>query len=269
MAHVNLKPPSFEGQNFLGWKKLMTLHAMGEDWLDHMEGKDKCPTIVDPNDKAQVAAYRNRVQRDRKIVHINELCVSQSIVMRLDLKKTSTEIWKWLGDTYEKQGEAPKLLERELRLREEGGSAGVEQAKFVHKKSWKSSKGGSSKETKEKLHKNQCRNYRNLGTRRTNVDSGCTSSMVKDQDLLHNCKKGSGSVKLGSNAEIPMGPVGALALEVGRKKIELTEVLHVPNLRRNLQGVSKLADMGLVTIFDRNKVIFYESGAKIRDARLA
>ncbi|KAL3682859.1 hypothetical protein R1sor_000881 [Riccia sorocarpa] len=53
MAHVNLKPPSFEGQNFLGWKKLMTLHAMGEDWLDQMEGNDKCPTIFDPNDQAQ------------------------------------------------------------------------------------------------------------------------------------------------------------------------------------------------------------------------
>ncbi|KAL3682858.1 hypothetical protein R1sor_000880 [Riccia sorocarpa] len=93
--------------------------------------------------------------------------------------------------------------------------------------------------------------------------------MVKDQELLHNCKKGSGLVKLGSKAEIPIGTIGALALEISGKKVKLAEVLHVPKLRRNLLSVSKLTDMGILTVFDRRSVSFYEAGARIVGRRLS
>ncbi|KAL3680370.1 hypothetical protein R1sor_023326 [Riccia sorocarpa] len=310
------------------------------------------------------------------------LSIAQSIVMRLDLTKTSAEIRKWLCDTYEKQGEGKvfymltevtslkyeggdlrthidkmerlfdniaasdkkfelniglhklflykslgpdwrefvdnilsrdlewadvvtKLLERELRNRDDE-SAAVEQANFTKRKSYRGK--GGAKDLGDEIKRNQCRNCKEFGhwayrcpkkkgkkkyqANMANndsskeltlaeevlcaqtkvegfiVDSGCTSVMIKDKGMLYDCKKSSGSVQLGSKTEILIGAVGALALEVGAKR-ELPEVLHVPNLRRNLLSVSKLADLGIVTVFDRNKVVFYESGAKIKGARLA
>ncbi|KAL3680371.1 hypothetical protein R1sor_023327 [Riccia sorocarpa] len=56
MAHQNLRPPTFEGENFLSWKKLMTLHAMREEWLDQMEGKGPKSVVADPLNARQVAA---------------------------------------------------------------------------------------------------------------------------------------------------------------------------------------------------------------------
>ncbi|KAL3696014.1 hypothetical protein R1sor_010090 [Riccia sorocarpa] len=186
-------------------------------------------------------------------------------------------------------------------------SVAVESANFAKRKSHRGK--GGAKDSGEEIKRNQCRNCKEFGhwaykcpnkkgkkKYKANmpnndssddltlaeevlcaqtevegfiVDSGCTSVMIKDKGMLYDCKKSSGSVQLGSKTEIPIGAVGALALEVGAKRVELPEVLHVPNLRRNLLSVSKLADLGIVTVFDRNKVVFYEIGAKIKGARLA
>ncbi|KAL3684972.1 hypothetical protein R1sor_002994 [Riccia sorocarpa] len=321
----------------------MILHAMGEEWLDQMEGKEPKPVVADPLNARQVAAEKAWITRDREgkvfymlsevtslkyeggylRTHIdkmerlfNNIAASDKKfelntgLQKLFLYKSLGPDWREFVDNLQSRdlrAEAvTKLLERELRNRDDE-SAAVESANFTKRK-FHRGKGGA-KDSGEEIKRNQCRNCKEFGhwaykcpkkkgkkkyqANMANndsseeltlaeevlcaqtevegfiVDSGCTSVMIKDKGMLHDCKKSSGSVQLGSKTEIPIGAVGALALEVGAKRVELPEVLHVPNLRRNLLSVSKLADLGIVTIFDRTSVSFYETSARMVGRKLS
>ncbi|KAL3691769.1 hypothetical protein R1sor_005420 [Riccia sorocarpa] len=277
MAHQNLRPPLFEGENFLSWKKLMIFHAMGEEWLDQMEGKEPKPVVADPLNVRQVAAEKAWITRDRKIEHMIGLSIAQSIVLRLDLTKNSAEIWKWLCDTYEGKARArdkgdAKDLDEEIKRNQCRNCKEFEHwvYKCLKKKGKKKYQANmTNNDSSEELTLAEEVLCTQIEVEGFIVDSGCTSVMIKDKGMLYDCKKSPGSVQIGSKTEIPIDAVGALVLEVGAKRVELPEVLHVPNLRRNLLSVLKLADLGIVTVFDRNKVVSYESGAKIKGARLA
>lgn len=101
------------------------------------------------------------------------------------------------------------------------------------------------------------------------VDSAFTTTMVKHEEILERSMVGKGQVQLGNKTSIPIKKVSELSLTtLGNNKVTLGGSLVVPNLRRNLISVAKLADAGVITVFDKTRVVFYRSGAKISGVKL-
>ncbi|KAL2608363.1 hypothetical protein R1flu_026936 [Riccia fluitans] len=91
------------------------------------------------------------------------------------------------------------------------------------------------------------------------VHGGLSMHVVRSPELLRGCIKGVGTVQLGSSSEISISKVhvGSLELAMGNQEVlKMPESLVVPELRRNLLSVAKLADAGVITMFDKGKVSF-------------
>ncbi|KAL2652352.1 hypothetical protein R1flu_020480 [Riccia fluitans] len=96
------------------------------------------------------------------------------------------------------------------------------------------------------------------------VDSACTSTMVKTADLLKTSKTSQGKVQLGSTTKVPITAVGNFELKLSDGGVvSLPNSLVIPSMRKNLLSVPKLDDASVITIFDRNRVLFYRSGARV------
>ncbi|KAL3675930.1 hypothetical protein R1sor_025878 [Riccia sorocarpa] len=104
----------------------------------------------------------------------------------------------------------------------------------------------------------------NSGLTTFTVDSACTSTMLMGSGQLVDSKKSVGRVQLGNQAVIPVTKTGRLKLLLnGNSHVKLEGSLVVPGLRKNLLSVAKIADSGLVTVFDKRSVRFYRGGVKI------
>jgi len=88
------------------------------------------------------------------------------------------------------------------------------------------------------------------------LDSGCTTHMGNDRaHFVEVCKSCDESVRLaGKRVTAPIrekGRVGIIAnVEGHTKEFDVTNVLHVPDLRTNLLSVGKIADRGYLIMFD-------------------
>ncbi|SPC67209.1 uncharacterized protein UHOD_11474 [Ustilago sp. UG-2017b] len=88
------------------------------------------------------------------------------------------------------------------------------------------------------------------------LDSGATHHMVRDEGKLIASTPKQGSVDTAGHEQLRVQAIGDATLQVRDVKIPLTDVLHVPNLSKNLLSVPALTENGA-------RVIFEESGATI------
>lgn len=114
--------------------------------------------------------------------------------------------------------------------------------------------------------------YTSLGTSSTisandwYIDSGASAHMTMHRNWLNNiCKPPNRDIIVANNEHIPISGVGSLNLSVytannNVSNIEVTEVLHVPDLSTNLLSVSQMVRNG-------NSVLFNGDGCKIYDVR--
>lgn len=89
------------------------------------------------------------------------------------------------------------------------------------------------------------------------LDSGCSSHLSKNiDDLNDTCSVESGKLHLANNASTDIKTRGNVQIQVslGRKtkRVELTDALHVPDLRTNLMSVGKITDKGYRVIFEKD-----------------
>ncbi|SOV07973.1 uncharacterized protein UDID_17250 [Ustilago sp. UG-2017a] len=105
-----------------------------------------------------------------------------------------------------------------------------------------------------------CTNISNTGNRNQDsmwiLDSGATHHMVRDEGKLIVSMPKQGSVDTAGHERLQVQAIGDTTLQVRDVKIPLTDVLHVPNLSKNLLSVPALTENGA-------RVIFEESGATI------
>ena len=80
--------------------------------------------------------------------------------------------------------------------------------------------------------------------------------MVRDEGKLIAPMPKQGSVNTAGHEQLQVQAIGDATLQVKDVKIPLTDVLHVPNLSKNLLSIPALTENGA-------RVIFEESGATI------
>ncbi|SOV04647.1 uncharacterized protein UDID_17158 [Ustilago sp. UG-2017a] len=88
------------------------------------------------------------------------------------------------------------------------------------------------------------------------LDSGATHHMVRDEGKLIAPTPKQGSVDTAGHERLRVQAIGDTTLQVRDVKIPLTDVLHVPNLSKNLLSIPALTENGACVIFE-------ESGATI------
>jgi hypothetical protein len=86
------------------------------------------------------------------------------------------------------------------------------------------------------------------------IDSGASFHMTPHRGWFYEYEKYNGNVFLGY--DLPKKIIGCgrvkLLLNGGRIKT-LPSMLHIPSLARNLIFVSKIADVGVKTVFEKDK----------------
>ena len=96
------------------------------------------------------------------------------------------------------------------------------------------------------------------------LDSGATSHLCSNEAMFTSSKTVDSGLRLASSAVTPVAAIGNVKIttNVGKhsKRIELRNVLYVPELRTNLLSVSKLVDKG-------NHVTFTKEGATVHDGQ--
>lgn len=90
------------------------------------------------------------------------------------------------------------------------------------------------------------------------LDSGCTTHMVKNTDNFKWIDENvSETLNLANSSSTKISAKGAVELVTrmnnNDKTINLSEVLHVPDLRTNLLSVGKIVDKGYRVTFDKYK----------------
>ncbi|SOV05116.1 uncharacterized protein UDID_17842 [Ustilago sp. UG-2017a] len=98
----------------------------------------------------------------------------------------------------------------------------------------------------------KCRQPRHIAINCTNT----THHMVRDEGKLIAPTPKQGSVDTAGHEQLQVQAIGDATLQVRDIKIPLTDVLHVPNLSKNLLSIPALTENGA-------RVIFEESGATI------
>ncbi|SOV07268.1 uncharacterized protein UDID_18764 [Ustilago sp. UG-2017a] len=105
-----------------------------------------------------------------------------------------------------------------------------------------------------------CTNISNTGNRNQDstwiLDSGATHHMVRDEGKLIAPTPKQGSVDTAGHERLRVQAIGDATLRVRDVKIPLTDVLHIPNLSKNLLSIPALTENGACVIFE-------ESGATI------
>lgn len=100
------------------------------------------------------------------------------------------------------------------------------------------------------------------------LDSGCTSHLCGDKDLLIDTKNISSGLKLASSATTKIEAMGDIKItaSVNRKNkdIRLVDALYVPDLRTNLLSVARIVDRGYQVTFKENRAIVRDPQGKVR-----
>lgn len=83
------------------------------------------------------------------------------------------------------------------------------------------------------------------------LDSGCTSHMTNNKELLRNFKMTDSKIVVANNNSMQCLGKGDLSILSHKNvKCNLTDVLYVPNLASNLLSISKITEKGHVVIFN-------------------
>ncbi|XP_077272083.1 uncharacterized protein LOC143902777 [Temnothorax americanus] len=89
------------------------------------------------------------------------------------------------------------------------------------------------------------------------LDSGCTSHLCKDAQMLTNSIPTRSDIRLANNATSTVDAKGNVELLTSvnnkTKRIRLENTLHVPDLRINSLSVAKIVDKGYQVVFGSNQ----------------
>ncbi|CAL1393647.1 unnamed protein product [Linum trigynum] len=95
------------------------------------------------------------------------------------------------------------------------------------------------------------------------VDSGCSNHMTGDEQKLLNVSeyKGGRVVVTANNSKLPITHIGETLItpRFGDQQVELSNVYHVPGMRKNLMSVSQLTASGNYVVFGPRDVKVYRS----------
>lgn len=95
------------------------------------------------------------------------------------------------------------------------------------------------------------------------VDSGASSHMSPHSDILSEQKTAdTDGIKAANNSRMEVKSTGNCNLNIGEKYVQVTDVLHVPNLSANLLSVYKIVCQGNTVVFDANGCHIYNSDGK-------
>ncbi|KAI3831267.1 hypothetical protein MKX03_034053, partial [Papaver bracteatum] len=91
-------------------------------------------------------------------------------------------------------------------------------------------------------------------------DSGVTSHLTKDIDLLTNARvyDGTDKVMVGDGTMLPIEKTGNIVLDTNHSQFHLDDVLYVPTIKQNLLSISKFTKDNKVS------VEFFEWGYEIK-----
>eukprot|EP00737_Agarophyton_chilense_P003002 gb/GEZJ01003471.1/.p1 GENE.gb/GEZJ01003471.1/~~gb/GEZJ01003471.1/.p1 ORF type:complete len:730 (-),score=111.20 gb/GEZJ01003471.1/:63-2252(-) len=99
------------------------------------------------------------------------------------------------------------------------------------------------------------------------VDSGATAHMTFDESMFQTYdSKVSSGVSIGNDSKLESVGHGSVELDLivegSKRKCQLKQVVHVPNLRYHLLSVSAICDVGCKVVFEKEKVCVYK-GSKV------
>lgn len=92
------------------------------------------------------------------------------------------------------------------------------------------------------------------------IDSGATTHLCKNRDMLTNLKKFSSSILTANNEEIPVTAKGKSVISnLQRGTVEIQNISYAPDIAANLLSVSKICDKGNVVEFTKERCNIYNS----------
>lgn len=100
------------------------------------------------------------------------------------------------------------------------------------------------------------------------LDSGCTSHLCGDKELLIDTKNISSGLKLANGATTKVEAIGDIKITASvnreNKDIRLVDALYVPDLRTNLLSVARIVDRGYEVTFKKNRAVVRDPQGKVR-----
>lgn len=96
------------------------------------------------------------------------------------------------------------------------------------------------------------------------IDSGASCHMTPYKELLGNYRNiHDREIITANNARMPVKYAGDGKLNIGHGDIEITDVLHVPNLGTNLLSVQKIVSKGNSVVFDEKGCTIYNKNGSV------
>lgn len=90
------------------------------------------------------------------------------------------------------------------------------------------------------------------------ADSGCSNHMFHDRSVFRSYQPLNGpSVNLGDDTTIPSSGMGSVTFAIGDRKIDTDNVLHVPDLGKNLFSLGQSTGKGIKYLLDGKSMIIY------------
>lgn len=94
------------------------------------------------------------------------------------------------------------------------------------------------------------------------IDSGATRHMTPHDDLLENTKNESDKITAANGAQIKVTGSGNGKFTLGDGNVNVSNILHVPDLAVNLLSVSQIVKNGNTVVFDPDGCAIYNSDKK-------
>jgi hypothetical protein len=97
----------------------------------------------------------------------------------------------------------------------------------------------------------------NVAHRRVAIDSGCSQTLMSNKETIQNYKTANIQMNVANDSVMHCPGKGDLAVN---NDLNVSNVLHCPDVSLNLLSVSQLCDKGLIVRFDKEHAIVHKQG---------